>query len=99
MALKEIIWSELAEAEFKNVLDYYIQNNGSITYSIKLFYEVEKLMHLIKQNEFVGRLTANKFTRAIPLKHYIIFYEINYDKIEIVSFWDNRQNPKSNKVR
>lgn len=98
MAIKEIIWSELAITEFRNVLDYYVQNNGSATYSNKLVREVEKLLTLISQNELIGRLTGNKFTRAIPLKHYIIFYEINYNTIEIISFWDSRQNPRKLKV-
>lgn len=45
----------------------------------------------LSKSEFIGRLTSNKTTRVIPMKHYLIFYEINSGKIEIVSFWDNRQ--------
>ena len=99
MAFKEIIWSKLAETELLNVLDFYIQNNGSPTYSVKLLHEVEELMDLIRRNEFIGRLTANKFTRVIPIKHYAVFYEVNHNSIVIVSFWDNRQNPERNKIR
>jgi len=29
------------------------------------------------------------------MKDYLIFYEINNDKIEILSFWDNRQDMKN----
>lgn len=99
MAFKEIIWSKLAETELLNVLDFYIQNNGSAAYSVKLLHEIEGLINLISQNEFIGRLTANKFTRVIPIKHYAVFYEIDKNSIVIVSFWDNRQNPERNKIR
>jgi len=99
MAFKEIIWSELAETEFRNVLDFYVLNNGSPTYSTKLLLEVKELINLISQNEFIGRLSANKFTRVIPIKHYAVFYEVNHNSIVIVSFWDNRHNPDRNKIR
>ncbi len=31
------------------------------------------------------------------MKVYLIFYEIKEDTIEIVSFWDNRQDTRSQK--
>lgn len=99
MAFKEVVWSKLAEAEFFNVLDFYLQNNGSAAYSTKLLQEVEELIELICKNEFIGRLTTNKFTRVIHLKHYAVFYEVNYSSIEIISFWDSRQDPDLNKIK
>jgi len=32
------------------------------------------------------------------MKVYLIYYEINGNEIEIVSFWDNRQDKGNNKV-
>lgn len=46
----------------------------------------------LAKNENIGRLTTDKNTRVIVMKVYLVFYEINHDIIEIVSFWDNRQN-------
>jgi toxin YoeB len=99
MAFKEIVWSELAKMEFANILDFYLQCNGNANYSLNLLNEVEELMLTLAQNELIGRLTSNKFTRTIPMKYYSVFYEINESRIEIVSFWDNRQNPDRSKVR
>ncbi|MCF8298889.1 MAG: hypothetical protein K9J13_15175 [Saprospiraceae bacterium] len=50
------------------------------------------MLNTLSQSEFIGRLTANKKTRVVVMKVYQIFYEINNQRIEIVSFWDNRQN-------
>lgn len=61
--------------------------------------EVEDLLDTISNASLIGRLTSNKFTRVIPLKTYLIFYELNMDRIEIVSFWDNRQNIANQKVK
>ena len=99
MAGKEIVWSKLAKLQFKNVLDYYVERNGNPNYSIKLLIETEKLLETLSNSEYIGRLTSNKFTRVISMKVYLIFYEINKNRIEIVSFWDNRQKLKNRKVK
>ncbi|MBZ9628005.1 type II toxin-antitoxin system RelE/ParE family toxin [Psychroflexus sp. CAK57W] len=73
----------------------FFHRNRSVTYSLKLLDETEDLMNTLSKNEFIGRLTSNKITRVISMKAYLIFYEIRNDTIEIVSFWDNRQNQKN----
>lgn len=98
MAKKEIIWSKLANKQLKSVLEFYVQRNQSTTYSIRLLNEVEDLLETLSKSERIGRLTSNKFTRVISMKVYLIFYEINENRIEIISFWDNRQNEKNRKV-
>ena len=92
MADKKIIWSTRASRELRLILEYYNQRNKSTRYSLKLVNEIEALTKSLSKNELIGRLTSNKFTRVIPIKVYLIFYEINQDNIEVVSFWDNRQD-------
>ena len=94
MAHRKIIWSSLSSCQLKAVLDFYTQKNRSTTYSLKILNEIEELLNALSENEFIGRLTSNKMTRVIPMKVYLIFYEINQNEIKIVSFWDNRQNNK-----
>ncbi len=92
MVKKEIIWSSQANIELKNILEFYNNRNGNTKYSLKLLNKVEKVLDILSQSEFIGRLTANKRTRVVVMKEYLIFYEINNNKIEILSFWDNRQD-------
>ncbi len=99
MAKKEIVWSSLAKLQLENVLEYYFVMNESPTYSLKLLSEVEDLLDTLSYSELIGRLTSNKITRVISMKVYLIFYEINDNQIEIVSFWDNRQDIKNRKVK
>ncbi|MBE8725928.1 type II toxin-antitoxin system RelE/ParE family toxin [Flavobacterium hungaricum] len=99
MVKKEIIWSDLAKLEFSNVLQFYALRNENSDYSLKILEEVEDLLETLSNNEFIGRLTSNKITRVIPMKIYLIFYEINNSQIEILSFWDNRQNPAKRKIK
>ncbi|HCY43787.1 MAG TPA: plasmid stabilization system [Prolixibacteraceae bacterium] len=92
MANKKIIWSAHSGEQLKAVLNFYTKRNGSINYSLKILNEIEDLLKALSENEFIGRLTSNKTTRVIPMRVYLIFYEIHKNQIEIVSFWDNRQN-------
>lgn len=99
MAKREIVWSDLAKLELENILEFYFTRNGNANYSLQLLDEVEDLTNTLSKSHFIGRLCKNKFTRVIPMKDYLVFYEINFDRIEIVSFWDNRQNQESKKVK
>lgn len=99
MAKKEIVWSNLAEIQLQTVLEFYFKRNETPNYSLKILNEVEDLLEIISNAELIGRLTSNKFTRVIPMKTYLIFYEVNIDRIEIVSFWDNRQDLENRKIK
>lgn len=94
MAKKEIIWSKNALKELQDTLDFYNERNGSTNYSTKLLDEIESLLNLLTINEMLGRKTNDQNSRVLVKKVYLIFYEIKKDKIEILSFWDNRQNPE-----
>ena len=99
MAKKEIIWSKRASSELKSILEFYNKRNGNTNYSLKLIDEVEDVLNTLSQQEYLGRLTSNKKTRVVVMKVYLIFYEINGNRIEILSFWDNRQEDSKRIVK
>lgn len=97
MAKKQIVWSARAKLELAKILEYYTKRNKNPNYSIKLLNQIEDLLDTLSQSEYIGRLTSNKNTRVVVMKVYLVFYEINKNRIEILSFWDNRQN-ESNRL-
>lgn len=99
MAKKQIVWSKLAKLQLKNALEFYIERNGNSNYSIKLLNEIEDLLETLSKAELIGRLTSNKCSRVISVKVYLIFYEIKGNGIEILSFWDNRQDTENRKIK
>lgn len=99
MAKKIIVQSDSAKIQFSTALEYYVERNGNQNYSLKLLNEVEDLLSTLSNSELIGRLTSNKFTRVISIKVFLIFYEINGNRIEIVSFWDNRQDIERRKIK
>ena len=95
MAKKEIIWSPRAKSELRKILEFYNERNGNSKYSLKILDEIVDLLNTLSQSEFIGRLTSNKKSRVLVMKVYLIFYEINENTIEILSFWDNRQDERN----
>jgi plasmid stabilization system protein ParE len=93
MVKRKIIWSDRAFGEVKLVLDFYNQRNGSEQYSTKIVGEIETLALLLVSYPSLGHLTKNKITRVLVKGNYKMFYEVTDTSIEIVSFWDARQDP------
>ncbi len=54
MGEKTIIWSDLAKSQFRDILDFYIERNGSAEYSLKLINETESLLKTLSKNQFIG---------------------------------------------
>jgi plasmid stabilization system protein ParE len=93
MAERKIIWSTRAEDELLKVLEFYINRNGNTTYSTKLLNNVEKSVSLLINYPSLGHLTENRITRVIVKDKFMIFYEVDDSYIQVVSFWDTRQDP------
>ena len=81
------------------MLEFYINRNGNSNYSLKILSQVEDLLETLSKADLIGRLSSNKFTRVISMKVYLIYYEINGNRIEKVSFWDNRQDIENRKIK
>jgi plasmid stabilization system protein ParE len=95
MAKRKIIWSARAEEELLHVLSFYNNRNGSTDYSAKLLTKAEKIVSLLTDYPELGHPTENKVTRVIVKGDFQIFYEVSDLFIEVVSFWDARQDPNN----
>jgi plasmid stabilization system protein ParE len=91
---KRIIWSESAERIFTQILEFYIERNGSKVYSRKLNDEVLTLLSILSKQPFLGIRTEIIDVRLFIKRNYKIFYQIEEEKIIILLIWDCRQNPQ-----
>ena len=97
MVKKPIVWSEKALQELEDILDFYNNRNQSTSFSQKILTFTESVLHAIAENERIGRKSKFDKIRVFPLKQFLIIYEISHNQIEVLSFWDNRQNPEKRK--
>ena len=92
---KEIRWSLRAIHDKIDILDYWINRNKSKTYSQKLDRLFDKKLSNTAKNPESGKKTDYKNIRIKIVSHYMIFYRIQENYIEVVRIWDPRRNPKS----
>ena len=92
---KRIIWSEKAERIFIQILEFYIERNGSKAYSRKLNNEVLALLSILSKQPFLGIKTEIKNVRVFIRRDYKIFYQIENDSLVILLVWDCIQNPEA----
>ena len=94
MAL-EIIWSKRAEAKFDQILIYLLDEWGEkVTRAfVKKVYDFFEILSEFPEIGSVENKEKNIRGFTI-IKQVNIFYKIKGNKIIILLFFDNRQNPK-----
>lgn len=93
MAKKSVVWTETAVRQRREILKYWTVRNGSTQYTEKLIRIIYQRIQIILENEFAGKSTNHHKTREAAMGNFSIFYRVERDKIIIMAFWDNRQNP------
>lgn len=89
-----IEWSVEARLDLLDILEFYIKQNGTISYSRKLNSTIDKSLKLIAKNPLIGILSEYHSVRVFIKGDYEIIYEIIEQSILIIMIWDCRRNPE-----
>ncbi len=96
MAL-EINWTDEAIESYNNVVTY-LSENWSEKVVDRFILEVKDILKLIKTGKVKFRHSAKKNIHEILItKHNLLLYRIYPDRVDLILFWDTRQNPKKKK--
>ena len=90
---KQIIWTDTARFQRRQVLEYWEKRNGNKNYSRKISGWIRDRVLIIKAYHFIGKPTNYDDTRVFTTGDFSIFYRVTGNRIIIMSFWDNRQDP------
>ena len=94
----EILWTDLALEELSETVGY-LKREFSQKEIDNLGDEIERICSIISQNPNIFPHSDRLQTRkAVILKFNTLYYRIMNDKIEIVSFFLNRQSPDKMKL-
>lgn len=91
---RQIIWTQRAQQERKEIFAFWNTHNKSSFYSRKLNELIKESLILICRHPFIGKPTKRENIRVKILKAYLIIYEITPKEIVVLSIWDSRQNPE-----
>ncbi len=92
--IREVELTETAEQQLTNALEYWIEQNKSNQYAIKLLHLISRRCSQLKKQPLSAPESEYPETRVASLGHYSLYYKILSNKIVITAFWDNRQDPK-----
>lgn len=90
---KRLVWSPIAKAIRKEILQYWIRRNKSKRYSKKLNTLFEKSAQQIADFPYSGISISGNVYRGKLIKDYYLLYKIKDDSIEILFIWDTRKDP------
>ena len=94
----EILWTDLALEELSETVEQ-LKREFSQKEIDNLGDEIERITSIISQNPNIFPNSDRLKTRkAVILKFNTLYYRIMNDKIEIVSFFLNRQSPDKMKL-
>ena len=95
----KIEWTDNALSELKLTFEY-IENNWTGKELRKLSQEIERTINLISNNPNIFPITESHNVRKAVVKKLNTMYhrETIERKIEILSFFSNRQNPNKRKI-
>ena len=90
----QIIWLSKAESRYQEIIEFlkYKWNDRVIETFIA---QTEKVLNQIKQRPTLFRRSAKmNIHEALITKHNLLIYRINGSNIELLTFYDTRQDPK-----
>jgi len=95
MVKRNVVWTETAARQRKEILKYWIKHNGSTSYAQELIEITAYRIQIILRHPESFKSTSYPETRESAMGHFSIFYKLTEDKLIITAFWDNRQDPQT----
>ena len=88
----KILWTDHALSELNKTIEY-LEENCTDKELGNLSLELEHTVELISKTPEIFQASKRNTRRAIVAKYNSLYYRINDDSIEIISFFSNRQDP------
>ena len=94
MAKRKIVWTNTANLERKDILEYWILRNKSKRFSLRLNYLILQTLEVLRENPTIGRRTNVDNVRIKLIRGYLLLYEFTVSELIILSIWDARRDIK-----
>lgn len=90
---KQIIWTPKAKNELIEILQYWIERNGSNSFSKKLNGLIEDELKLISEFPKIGRKTDISNVRVKAIQKYLLYYEFNESILFVLTIRHQKRDP------
>jgi plasmid stabilization system protein ParE len=94
-SIYKLVWSEEALKNLRNIFDY-LETNWTLRESQKFSRLLEKQIKRIEKNPylFAESKVLNGLRKSVLSPQTSMYYRLNNNEIQIVTLFDNRQNPE-----
>lgn len=94
---KEIIWSPRSKRSFARIVEY-LEKDWTEKEIFNLIAKTEKVLELISKGNVKFRSSGRANVHEVLItKHNLLIYRIKPTHIELLRFYDTRQNPRKKK--
>jgi len=95
--VKEIKWTTEAEETFDQIIDY-LENNWTEREIERFVIAAEQVIEYISEHPKMFRKTNKKNVHEVLVTpHNLLIYKTYANHIDLITFWDTRQNPRKKK--
>ena len=90
----KIIWPSKAISSFNKIIDY-LEENWTEKQIANFTEKTNEVLHTIGSGKLTFRTSGKKNVHEVLVtKHNLLIYRIEKDSVELLLFYDTRQNPK-----
>ncbi|MGE9310764.1 type II toxin-antitoxin system RelE/ParE family toxin [Niabella sp. CJ426] len=94
----KIVWTDNAISELQNTVEY-LESEFGVKELNHLAHKIESVVILLQHNPYLFSESEFKGVRKVNvLKLNTLYFRINAETVEILSFFSNRQNPAGRKL-
>jgi plasmid stabilization system protein ParE len=91
----QIRWTKRAASGFHKLIEFLQEKWGDRS-AVKFLSRTQKFLDTIQENPNIGKIESEKtkLYSFVLSRHNTIFYRLRDNKIILVAFFDNRQDPR-----
>jgi hypothetical protein len=94
----KIVWTTEADQTYQQILEY-LQAKWTEREIYNFITRTETILFFISQNPLQYSYSKkNDVNKCVVRKQVSLYYQIKQDTVELISFWDTRQDPKKMKL-
>jgi len=98
MATYQVIWSPKSRITYYGILEY-LTENWTLNELEAFIDRTEEVISHICDNPLLYPYSGNSdIHKCVVVKQISLFYRVKTDDIELLVFWDNRQDPAKLKL-
>ncbi len=95
--VEKVIWTDEAKIEFDKVIKYLTENWSEDEVSGFIRSTNNVINYLYDHPRLFRKSGRKNIHEVLITPHNLMLYKVSAKKIEIVTFWDTRRNPKRKK--